>query len=220
MKIATLLFLAVLVTLNTHGAEQAELKDISINGGITDGKARLTIEGFLGTPHMDAKTLFSTAVEHTLSITRDKHTHTIHATFEILQGEPKELVVPVSGEADVKRVTGGELLDWSVRQETNGVRSLVLRPRGKEKTLSVQIVAERELRSWANPIQTFAIGAAQPALFHGYLKVDVAPELEAQATNTVGLVPIEGTILPESMREKRPPEEPQALAFRFQGAVY
>src|SRR5689334_23244375 len=131
MKIATLLSL-LLVALSTRGAEQAELKDVSINGGITDGKARLTIEGFLGTPHTDAKTLFATAVEHTLSITREKHSHTIHAKFEILQGEPKELVVPISGEAEVKKVTGDELLDWSVRQETNGVRSLVLRPRGKE----------------------------------------------------------------------------------------
>jgi hypothetical protein len=107
MKMATLLSL-LLVALSTHGAEQAELKDVSLNGGITDGKARLTIEGFLGTPDAEVKTLFSTAVEHSLSVTREKHSHTIHAKFEILQGEPKELVVPISGEAEVKKVTGDQ----------------------------------------------------------------------------------------------------------------
>src|SRR5690349_19523674 len=99
MKMATLLSL-LLIAVNTRGAEQAELKDVSINGGITDGKARLTIEGFLGTAHTEVKTMFSTAVEHRLSITREKHLHTIQAKFEILQGDPKELVVPISDEAE------------------------------------------------------------------------------------------------------------------------
>jgi hypothetical protein len=205
-------------------AAQAEIKDLSINGGIQDGKAKLIIEAQLaGLTGDKDRLLYATALNHTLHIARDKHTHTVNAVFDILQGDPKELTLTMAGEGEIKTVKGDNLQDWSVRQETNGVRSLVLRPRKMEKPvdkLNVTITAERELRVWSNPVKPLAFGSPLPALFQGYLKVETTPELSALATNSVGLVPIEAKFLPETLRTVTKPDEAEPLAFRFHGAAY
>ena len=205
-------------------AAQAELKNLALIGGIEDGKARLVIEANLtGFPGDKEKLLFATALQHALQISREKHSHTVNATFDILQGEAKELALTLTGEGDIKKVTGDYLLDWSVRQETNGTRSLVLRPRKAEKPLTqfaVTIIAERETRGWSHPVQPLTFAPAQGALFHGYVKVEVAPELSVQPTNTSGLVPIETKFLPDALRTETKPDESEPLAFRFHGSAY
>lgn len=218
-----LLTLLTLLPKPCHAA-QAELKNLSIDGGIQDGKARLIIEAQLaGLTGDKDRLLYATALQHTLQISREKHTHTIQAAFDILQGEPKELALTITGEGEIRKVTGGSLQDWSVRQETNGTRSLVLRPRKTEKPpeqFTVTIVAERELRAWANPVRPLALAPPHPALFQGYLKIETAPELAALPTNSIGLVPIEARLLPEAMRTAAKSEDAEPLAFRFHGSTY
>ena len=215
--------LLVLFSLSSHCA-QTELKDLSINGGVQDGKARLVIEAQLhGLTGDKDKLLFSTTLHHVWQIAREKHTHTITATLDVLQGEPKEFPLTITGPGEIKKVTGENLQDWSVRQETSGVRTLVLRPRKTEKPLTqlaVIIVAERELRTWTNPVQPLAFAPPQAALLNGYLKVEVAPELSAQPTNSSGVVPIEPKFLPEALRAESKPDESESLAFRFHGSAY
>jgi hypothetical protein len=203
---------------------QTELKDLSINGGVQDGKARLIIEAQLqGLTADKDKLLFSTTLQHLWQIAREKHTHTITATLDVLQGEPKEFPLTITGPGEIKKVTGENLQDWSIRQETSGARTLVLRPRKTDKPLTqlgVIIVAERELRTWANPVEPLALAPPQTALLNGYLKVEIAPELSAQPTNSSGVVPIEPKFLPEALRGESKPEEGESLAFRFHGAAY
>src|SRR5688572_14330757 len=215
--------LLVLFSLSSRGA-QTELKDLSINGGVQDGKARLVIEAQLhGLTGDKDKLLFSTTLQHVWQIAREKHTHTIAATLDVLQGEPKEFPLTITGPGEIKKVTGENLQDWSVRQETSGVRTLVLRPRKTDKPLTqlaVVIVAERELRTWTNPVQPLSFAPPQAALLNGYLKVEIAPELNAQPTNSSGLVPIEPKFLPEALRTETKPDEGEPLAFRFHGSAY
>src|SRR5688572_26836229 len=219
--------LLILFSLSSHCA-QTELKDLSINGGVQDGKARLVIEAQLhGLTGDKDKLLFSTTLQHVWQIAREKHTHTIAATLDVLHGEPKEFPLTITGAGEIKKVTGENLQDWSVRQETSGARTLVLRPRKTDKPLTqlaVVIVAERELRAWTNPIEPLAFAPPQAALLNGYLKVEVAPELTAQPTNSAGLVPIEPKFLPEPLRGESKPdgrdELHESLAFRFHGAAY
>ncbi len=188
------LLIPALLVAPASGAE-AELKDLSINGGIQDGKARLVIETQLhGLTEDKSKSLFATELQHTIRITREKQAHTMVATFDILQGEPKELSLTITGEGEIKKVTGDNLQDWSVREETNGTRSLVLRPRKGDKPLTrftVNILAEHELKAAFNPVRTLSLSPPQPALFHGYVKVESASELDTQPANLTGLVPIE-----------------------------
>src|ERR1039457_4794649 len=202
----------------------AEVKNLSLNGGLEDGKARLVIEAILkGMPGDQEKTIFSTALQHSIKITRDKLTDSIAATFDILAGEPKELSLTITGEGEIRQVTGAALEDWSIRLEPSGVRTLVLRPHKADKPitqLAVTITAEREFKDWPNPVTPLTLTPAQPALFSGYIKVESTPDLDAQPGDISGLIPIELKFLPDPLRGEAKPDEPEALAFRFQGAAY
>src|ERR1017187_2426410 len=182
----------------------AEVKNLSLNGGLDDGKARLVIEAILkGMPGDQEKAIFSTALQHSIKITRDKLADSIAATFDVLAGEPKELTLTITGEGDIHQVTGAALEDWSIRLEPNGVRTLVLRPRKADKPitqLAVTITAEREFKDWPNPVTPITLTPAQPALFSGYRSEDHTSDLDVQPGEISGLIPIELKFLPEPMR--------------------
>lgn len=222
---ATGMVMAAVIALSpvAFGA-QAEVKDVSINGGVQDGKARIVIEGQFGPLTADKeKLLFATTLQHSLFIARDKHTSVIQATFDILQGEPKEIPLIISGAGEIKQVTGEQLQDWSVRQEANGARMLVLRPRKTDKALTqftVTINAERTTFLLGASLQTFTLAPVQAALMSGYLKVEAAPDLDVQPVNVSGLVPIDAKLLPQALRTEVKPEAAEPMAFRFQGAGY
>ncbi len=223
--VAGMFAVAALFTTCIRAAEtQAEVKNLSINGGVADGKARLVIEALLnGLPGEMEKLLFATALQHSIKITGEKATHTFSATFDILNGEAKELPLTISGEGEIKQVTGAALQDWSVRQETNHTRVLVLRPRKGDKPLTqfiVTITAEQTLKSYTRPLAVLALTPPQTSLFNGYVKVEAVPALDVQAENLSGLVPIELKLLPEALRGSIAPDDAEPLAFRFSGAGY
>jgi hypothetical protein len=218
------LLLAVLRFSNIAAAAQAELKDLSIDGGVQDGKARLVIEGHLtGIGRESEKVVYATALQHAIHISREKQTHTIAATFEILQGEPKELTLTISGDGEIKKVTGDALQDWSVREETNGTRSLVLRPRKGDKPLT-QIRRDHSRGAGDDLLvesdEDACIRSATRGVVPRYVKIETASELDAQPVNPSGVVPIEPKFLPESLRGEAKTDDSEPLAFRFHGSAY
>ncbi len=202
----------------------AEIKDPAISGGVADGKVRLVIEGLLnGQPGDKDKLIFATAFQHWIKANRDTLRHHIEATFDILQGEAKELPLTISGEGDIKQITGDALLDWSIRQEPGGVRTLILRTKKGDKPLtqfSVVIIVERELKGWKNPLATFALTPPQPALASGFVRLESVPEFDVQPEAPGGLSPIEVKYLPEAMRGEMQPGEAEPRAFQFHGSAY
>src|SRR5687767_3901109 len=198
---AGLLLLSILIS---TAAPPVELKDLSINGGVQDGKARLVIEAQLhGMPADRDKVLFATSLQQTIQVTRDKMSNIITATLDIIQGEPAELAFTLTGTGEVRQVTGEALLDWSVRQESNAVRRLIVRPRKvvpAVKQIVVTIHADSDLRGRAETVQPLTLTPLEPALFSGYVMVLADPELDVQPANLSGLVPIEPKFLPEGMR--------------------
>ena len=196
-------FAGLLCSLSLFAAE-TEIKDPAISGGIADGKVRLTIEGQLsGQPGDKDKLIFSTSLQHWIKANHDKLRQHIEATFSILQGDAKELPLTISGEGDIKQITGDTLQDWSIRQEADGTRTLLLRPKKGDKPLAqlaVAIVVERELKGWKNPLPTFAITPPQPVLFSGFVKVETSADLDVQPDASTGLLPVDAKFLPEAMR--------------------
>ncbi|MBM3832676.1 MAG: hypothetical protein FJ403_05270 [Verrucomicrobia bacterium] len=223
IPISILLALSILTANNVSGAT-AELRNLSINGGVEDGRARLIIEAVLsGLSGEKDKLIYATALQHSIKVSREKIAHSIAATFDILQGEPKELPLTISGEGEIRQVTGELLQDWSIRQETNGVRTLILRPRKSDKPitqLSVTISAERDLRTWTNPLTALTLTPSSPALFNGYVTIEVTPDLDVQPDSPTGLAPIDPKFLPSSLRIEAKPDSPDPLAFRFHGSPY
>ena len=205
-------------------AQTAEIKDPAISGGVADGKVRLVIEGLLnGQPGDKDKLIFSTTLQHSIKATRDKLTHNIAVTLDILQGDPKELPLTISGEGEIKQVTGEALQDWSIRQEANNMRTLILRPKKGDKPLTqlaVTVVAERELKGWKNPLAIFSLTPPQPALFNGFVKVESTPDFDIQADAPAGLLPVDAKFMPQAMRGEAKPDAPEPLTFQFHGAPY
>ena len=79
MKTRTLLNLTLTALLafaaGAADTNTAELKNLSVNGGIEDGRARLIIEAILkGGPGDKEKLVFGTTVEETIRLTREKIT--------------------------------------------------------------------------------------------------------------------------------------------------
>lgn len=216
------LFLLI-VPISTSGAA-AELKNLSVNGGLEDGKARLVIEAVLnGLPGEKEKLLYATSLRHSIHVSRDRLTNIFAATLEILQGEPKELALAIAGEGEIRHVTGDGLQDWSVRQETNGTRTLILRPRKTDKPISqvaVTITAEQEIKNYLRPQTLLTLTPPQAALFNGYVKVESAEELDVKPDGPSGLVPIDEKFLPDGMRDQTKTNDIEPLAYRFQGSSY
>ena len=217
------LFTFLFALLPAHAAT-AELKDLSFNGGVQDGKARLVIEALLAGAGLGPdKALFSTATEQAITVGPDKVSHVIRAKVDVLQGEPAELPFTLGGDGEIRSVTGEGVLDWAVRQGTNGARTLVIRPRKADKPptgFNLTITADHEVRDWNQPLSLLTLTTTPAVLSSGYLRLDAAPGLDLQPTNTVGLAPVPLKFLPEGLRTESKADAPEPLGFRFQGSAY
>src|SRR5439155_17569041 len=121
-------------------------------------------------------------------------TQSIIATLDILEGDPRELALALSGGGEIRQVTGKDLQDWSVRQETNGTRTLVLRRPKTDKPVTkliVNIIAERELKNGTGVLTPLTLTPAQPALLSGYIRIESTSELLVQPGDVAGLIPID-----------------------------
>jgi hypothetical protein len=223
MKPILALILSCLITA-ARAQTAAEVKNLSVNGGVEDGKVRLVIEGLLNASGGDrGKLIFATTLQHSIRTTPDKVFHRLAVTLDVLQGEPKELPLTLNGPGEIRQVTGEALQDWSIRQEANGTRTLVLRPRKGDKPLTqlaVVIAAESAFKNGDDPQPTLSIEPPQPALFNGFVKVESVPELEVQHAGATGLLPIAAKFLPEALRGEIEPEDAEPLAFQFHGTAY
>jgi hypothetical protein len=222
MKTQLLSILFALAACSAWAAEPvtAELKGASID----DGTARLVFEARLkGHPDDPSKLIYAAGIQHSIHATFDKLTHSIRVNIDVIQGEPKEISLVATGEGEVKRVTGEQLQDWSVRQQPGGSRSLVLRPKKSEKPVTnfvFVVTAETELKELPNSIAPLLLSSSQPALSHGYVRIDSDPALAVKAVNPSGVTELELKFLPEEMRSANATADAEPLAFRFQGAGY
>ncbi len=205
-------------------AAEVEIKDLAIGGGIADGKAKLTIEGTFGAlPGERDKLIFATSFRHWIKANREALRHHIEATFDILQGEAKELSLTIGGEGDIKQITGDALLDWSIRQDPGGGRTLLLRTKKGDKPLtqfSIVVIVERDLKTWKNPLPAFTLTPPQSELTSGFVRLESVPEFDVQAEGSTGLTPIDVKYLPEAMHGEMKLDEPDPLGFQFHGNAY
>jgi hypothetical protein len=203
---------------------QAELKNLSVDGQLAGDKARLVISADLkGLGEDQARLIYGTSLEHVIQASREKLAHTVALKVDVVQGDLKEVPLVLTGVGEVRQVTGEGLEDWSLRQGTGGARTLVLRLKKSEKPVTVftaQITAQTLLERLPSAVSSLAFAPDQPTLFHGYVRVDAAPDLEVQAPDPGGLVPVEARFLPVPLRPAATDGGASPLAFRFQGAPY
>jgi hypothetical protein len=203
---------------------KAEVKNLALTGGLEDGKAKLIIEADLqGLEAARAKPIYATALQHSLRATLEKFSHTFLLKIDVIQGEPKEIALVLSGEGTLRSVTGDRLLDWSVRDEAGGSRFLVLRPKPGETPLTnwlVTVTAETELKELPHTVTPLALASPLPGLFQGFARMDTDAALFIAVPSPVGAVPIESKYLPEPMRKPATAAGADPLAFRIHDASY
>lgn len=201
-----------------------EVQDLAFEGGVSNGQPRVVIQALLKGMSEEKKPLvYVCALHHTIQATALQLNHTLHATFDLRQGEAGEIVLAVAGAGLIKSVTGTNLLFWSLRTETNGTRSLVLLPARAEKPwkqMSVVITAETPLENLPATVPPLALSAPEAALFQGFLRVVAPAGLAVQALEPTGLTPVELDYLPADMQAGCPPGDPEPLAFRFHAPRY
>ena len=222
--VALLLAVACLSVAPTFAAT-AEVKDVTVQGGIQEGKARLVIEAQLnGLSGTEAPLLFSTGLEQWIRITTVGVAQTLRASMEILQGDPRELMLTLAGEGEVTAVTGDAVQDWGVRVGTNGLRTLVVRTRKAAKPwthVDLTIQTAQEWKSLPQRILPLTVTPPAASLLQGFARVDASGGLRADiAVEATGVIPMEPRFLPESLRREPASEDAPSLAFRFQGASY
>jgi hypothetical protein len=201
----------------------AEVRSASVEGQFDGDKARLVIQADLkGLGDAGVKPLYASAIQHSVRASAERLDHTCTIQLQALQGALREVVIAISGEGSVRQVSGQGLEDWSVRQSPSGGRFLVLRFTRAEKTLTaatVSVAAETPSKPPGQEVQPLAFTLEQPALAHGYLRVEADPGFQVEPGALGGLLPIEYRFLPEAMRTGTNAPE-NVLAFRFQGTAY
>ena len=219
--------LMVLSLSATEPAVKSELKSAAIEARGDADEAHFAIQAeFKGMSEGRDKSVYGATIQQVIQPGSEGVKHRVTVKFDAIQGGLGELIVVMAGEGEVKRVTGTELADWSVRQGSNGIRGLVLRTRKSEppvKTLTVDITAETARRDATGIIPGLTFTLESPLLANGYVVLESDASLELQLRLPTGLVPIETQYLPENLRSSSGEVAgavPNRVAYRFLGTVY
>lgn len=214
----------IVVTSASAEPVDLEVRDASIEGKLDGSTARLVIQANIGGPN-DAKEspIYGTALEHAIRVQRDRLSHTFAVRAEAIRGAIRELVLVMSGAGEVREVLGEGLESWSVRQATNGTRSLVIRLNaGQEprKTFLAQIRAETSLADFPAKVFPLVLTPEQTALGHGYVLIETPLDLQMGIDDPEGVAPIDSKFLPSSLQSSLDGTNFTSQTFRFQGTTY
>lgn len=170
------------------------------------------------------KVIYGATIHHVLHAEPDKLRHTLRLKVDSIQGGLREMVFVLSGDGEIRQVTGQELEDWSVRQASSGVRQLVLHIRKREKgenpvsTFAAEVIAETGVEA-QKQVTPLGLTLEQPSLANGHIRISADAGLDVKLGAVQGLVPVEPRFLPD------PPPAGSSNsmtlhAFRFLGTAY
>ncbi len=219
----------ILVTLASVPLTQAAdlsinsaLKQLSVNGELNDDQTRIVIQAVLqGLGPESEKVIYATSARQAIHVSRDMLRQQITLKVDALQGQLKEVALAITGDGEIQEVKGDGLRTWSVRRETDGKRSLVLLiEEGKDprRSFAGVIMIETPVSTLPATVNPATLTPDQPALFQGFVRVDIDPELTAEPNSPTGLIAVGEKDLPADFTGTA--DAGETLAFRFQGEGY
>ncbi len=221
---ALLLMLGAMATTAGDAPVAAELQNLSINGGIQDGKASLVIEALLkGLSQDDERLIYATTIEQNVQVSADRVGHQFRVTLDIVQGQPREIPLKVTGPGEIRSVEGAHLLDWSIRWGTNNTRYLVLRfPKTDQRITRFEgmITGESEVTHIPASTPLLTLTPEDPALFGGYLTVTSDDGVNVELQKPRGLARMNQDFLPEQLLKSLKSSREEVQAYRFHGGQY
>ena len=220
-QLATQIWLLIaLVAIGAEPTGGAEAKNPSVDTHLDADHATIAIQAeFKGKSGSEDKVIYGAVFQHAVKVASDRLDHTIAFKVDAIQGSLREILVTLSGEGEIKQVTGNGLEDWSVRQAGPDHRYLVLRVQKAEKpttSFSGQIVAETRGVELGKVRSALALTVEPSTLANGFIRIDTEAGLDIQLSNPTGLVPIETAFLPEGFKSG----VTNSLAYRFLGTPY
>jgi hypothetical protein len=201
-----------------------EVKDAKVEGSFDGDTARLVFQAHLGgLPGVQEPALWSATFQHRVTVQRPYLKHFVVVNVAAIRGALRELVLPLAGAGEIGSVSGALLEDWSVRKDSAGARSLVLRVKTSDKPVtafSATVMGETRMEGLGSVVQGLTFAAEQAALGNGSLALEWPAEYGVEVVEPAGLVPIDPGLLPEAMRPAADAPVGGLKAYRFLGSAY
>ncbi|MDG1855273.1 MAG: hypothetical protein P8I97_13995 [Verrucomicrobiales bacterium] len=114
-------------------------------------------------------------------------------TFEVIQGEVKELILDLIGDGDIINVNGDGILDWAVRQsiiDGKKKRHLEIRPKSKSGIITAEISASKKWNNLPDKIELITLGPAKAVGYSSLISLTSDRTVDLTITSAEGLVPV------------------------------
>ncbi len=170
----------------------------------------------------DAKRFFTVDGATTISFSKGAFEQDTRFAYSLTQGSLREVRLTVDGEADILDLTGPSIRDWSVHENRDGSRQILVRFSEAQSGQFLLRVKMMEIPGTfpveVRPTRLTPVGAQR---FSGFLRVDFDAETKVDVTGTSGLLQIAPNLFPLARFEfKESPGDRPAIAFRHGAADY
>ena len=161
-------------------------------GNIIDDNGSLIIKasGFRPRP---VPVFYSAKSESSIDVNSFGWNSNSTVTFEMIQGEAKELVLDLLGDGDIINVSGEEVLDWAVRQsilDGKKKRHLEIRPKKKSGIIIANIRASKKWKELPKEVEPITLGPAKTVGYSSLISLKSDRTVDLTITSAEGLVPV------------------------------
>jgi hypothetical protein len=140
--------------------------------------------------------------------------------FKVMQGELNQLVFDLSGEGEVSRIVGENILGWKVETMPDAKRRLVVQlNQARKDRYRLAVQTQTPLKAFPLSVQPLRLTPAQAIRFGGHLLVVNDGAVRLEVTGARGLSQISPELFPQSkeLAELAAAQRSQAFAYRFSG---
>ncbi|MEI7732755.1 MAG: hypothetical protein WCO56_24500 [Verrucomicrobiota bacterium] len=144
--------------------------------------------------------------------------------YRVMQGELTQLIFDLTGEGEVTRIRGNDILSWKVEGTAAAKNRRLLVQLNQPCKDSYQVVIQLQTPLGVFPVQVqpLRLAPVQAIRYGGHLLVVNDGAVRLEVTDTKGLSQISPDIFPQSkeLQEAGVPRGSQAFAYRFAGGDY
>ncbi len=136
---------------------------------------------------------YSARVESSVNVNSAGWNAKSTVTFDVVQGEAKELTLDLIGDGDIIEVSGEGILDWAVRQSTldgKKKRHLEIRPKAKSGIIIAKISASKKWNKLPESVELITFGPAKAVGYSSLISLTADRTVDLTITSAEGLVPL------------------------------
>ncbi len=143
--------------------------------------------------------------------------------FKVMQGELTQIVFDLTGDGEVSRIIGEDILNWKTDGDKTGPRKLTIQLNQAHKDrYTVVVQTQTPLGQFPLKIEPVRIVPTQAIRFGGHLLIANDGAVRLEVTDSRGLSQISPELFPQSKELPDPGAQSrnQAFAYRFSGGDF